>query len=53
MGSFPDQSVGGHFTLPENPVMSCSYLMWCTLKWNSPDVRGFVQDVAEIFKRRD
>ena len=23
-------------SLPENPVMSCSYLRWCTLKWNSP-----------------
>jgi len=27
---------GWYFTLPENPVMSRSYLMWCTLKWNSP-----------------
>jgi hypothetical protein len=32
-----------------NPVMSYSYLKWCTLKWNSPLVQKLIGDArAEI-----
>jgi len=35
MGSFPERVlVVLHST--RKPVMSCFYLMWCTLNWNSP-----------------